>query len=436
MKHITVTVNGVRHEADVEERELLVYFLREGLGLTGTNVGCDTSPCGACTVHVDGESVKSCTVLAVQADGAEVTTIEGLADERRAPPDPGGVPEHHGLQCGYCTPGMIMAAGQPAQGEPEPDGGGDPPRRSRATSAAAPATRTSSRPSRRGRVQEAAWRPTEQPAAYIGQPIVRKEDPELITGRARYIDDITVPGMLWAPSSAARSPTRASTVVRRLEGPRHGRLRGGVQRQRPRERVGGAPACAWPVTDDIKMTEHWPLAKDKARYVGDGVAVVVATSRALAKDAAGARRGRLRAAPGRHRPARRWRTAPRSSTTTSAPTCRASGGSKGRLAGRQDVEALLRRPGPGQGQVRHRLRRLIPNAMEPRGVVVDPNVADGRVHDVHGEPDPAHRAPTRRSRAASPRRSCGSSPRRGRRLRFEARASTPRSRSASPSRGG
>jgi carbon-monoxide dehydrogenase small subunit len=110
VKHISVTVNGVRHEADVEERELLVYFLREGLGLTGTTVGCDTSSCGACTIHVNGESVKSCTLLAVQADGTEVTTIEGLATNGELHPMQAAFQQHHGLQCGYCTPGMIMAA--------------------------------------------------------------------------------------------------------------------------------------------------------------------------------------------------------------------------------------------------------------------------------------------------------------------------------------
>jgi aerobic carbon-monoxide dehydrogenase small subunit len=110
VKRISVTVNGVRHEADVEERELLVYFLREGLGLTGTNVGCDTSSCGACTIHVDGVSVKSCTLLAVQADGAEVTTIEGLATNGTMHPMQTAFQENHALQCGYCTPGMIMAA--------------------------------------------------------------------------------------------------------------------------------------------------------------------------------------------------------------------------------------------------------------------------------------------------------------------------------------
>jgi aerobic carbon-monoxide dehydrogenase small subunit len=109
---ISVTVNGVRHQATVEPRTLLVYFLREQLGLTGTHVGCDTSQCGACTVHLNGRAVKSCTVFAVQANGAEVRTIEGLANGDRFHPVQEGFREKHGLQCGYCTPGMIMTAVQ------------------------------------------------------------------------------------------------------------------------------------------------------------------------------------------------------------------------------------------------------------------------------------------------------------------------------------
>ena len=109
MRRIALTVNGSRHEAEVEPRQLLVYFLREQLGLTGTNVGCDTSSCGACTVLIDGESVKSCTVLAVQADGAEVTTIEGLATNGELHPVQRAFHEQHALQCGYCTPGMVLA---------------------------------------------------------------------------------------------------------------------------------------------------------------------------------------------------------------------------------------------------------------------------------------------------------------------------------------
>jgi carbon-monoxide dehydrogenase small subunit len=109
LRRISLTVNGERRELDVEPRELLVYVLRERLGLTGTNVGCDTSSCGACTVLVGGESVKSCTMLGVQADGLEVTTIEGLARNGTLHPVQQAFHENHGLQCGYCTPGMIMA---------------------------------------------------------------------------------------------------------------------------------------------------------------------------------------------------------------------------------------------------------------------------------------------------------------------------------------
>jgi aerobic carbon-monoxide dehydrogenase small subunit len=110
MKRVSLAVNGVRHELDLEPRELLVYVLRDRLGLTGTNVGCDTSSCGACTVLVDGEAVKSCTMLGVQADGVEVMTIEGLASNGDLHPLQQAFHERHGLQCGYCTPGMVMAA--------------------------------------------------------------------------------------------------------------------------------------------------------------------------------------------------------------------------------------------------------------------------------------------------------------------------------------
>jgi aerobic carbon-monoxide dehydrogenase small subunit len=106
---ITMSVNGESCSAEVEPRQLLVYFLREQLGLTGTVVGCDTSSCGACTVLLDGESVKSCTMLAAQADGHDVTTIEGLASNGTLHPVQQAFHEQHGLQCGYCTPGMVMA---------------------------------------------------------------------------------------------------------------------------------------------------------------------------------------------------------------------------------------------------------------------------------------------------------------------------------------
>jgi aerobic carbon-monoxide dehydrogenase small subunit len=120
VKRIAVTVNGEVHEAEVEPRLLLVYFLREQLGLTGTNVGCDTSSCGTCTVLLDGESVKSCTLLAVQADGQNVTTIEGLAQDGQFHPVQQAFHEHHALQCGFCTPGMVLAAVSYLKENPRP----------------------------------------------------------------------------------------------------------------------------------------------------------------------------------------------------------------------------------------------------------------------------------------------------------------------------
>jgi carbon-monoxide dehydrogenase small subunit len=117
---ISVTVNGQVHAGEVEPRQLLVHFLRDTLGLTGTHVGCDTSNCGACTVHLDGDAVKSCTVLAVQVDGAEVTTIEGMGSEGNLHPMQEAFWAHHGLQCGYCTPGMIMAGADLIAKNPSP----------------------------------------------------------------------------------------------------------------------------------------------------------------------------------------------------------------------------------------------------------------------------------------------------------------------------
>jgi carbon-monoxide dehydrogenase small subunit len=115
-----MTVNGVRQELLLEPRELLVYVLRERLGLTGTNVGCDTSSCGACTVLLDGESVKCCTVLGVQADGHEITTIEGLAEDGALHAVQEAFHEHHALQCGYCTPGFVLAAVSLLREHPDP----------------------------------------------------------------------------------------------------------------------------------------------------------------------------------------------------------------------------------------------------------------------------------------------------------------------------
>ena len=117
---VSITVNGHRYDEEVEPRLLLVHFLRETIGLTGTHVGCDTSQCGSCTVMLDGRSAKSCTVFAVQADGSDVTTVEGVAGEDGLHPVQEGFWEEHGLQCGYCTPGMIMTSIQLLQDNPNP----------------------------------------------------------------------------------------------------------------------------------------------------------------------------------------------------------------------------------------------------------------------------------------------------------------------------
>ena len=117
---VTITVNGAEHADEVEPRTLLVHYLRETLGLTGTNVGCDTSQCGSCTVLMDGQAVKSCTALAAQADGSEITTIEGLAKNGTLHPVQQGFWEKHGLQCGFCTPGMILTAVDLLQRNPNP----------------------------------------------------------------------------------------------------------------------------------------------------------------------------------------------------------------------------------------------------------------------------------------------------------------------------
>jgi len=120
MLRVSMTINGKQATKEVEPRTLLVQFLREHMGLTGTHVGCDTSQCGACVVHVNGTSVKSCTLLAVQAEGAEITTIEGLAQNGEMHPMQAAFREHHGLQCGFCTPGMVMSAVDLLRQNPDP----------------------------------------------------------------------------------------------------------------------------------------------------------------------------------------------------------------------------------------------------------------------------------------------------------------------------
>ena len=212
--HVALEVNGEQREVDVEPRRLLVQVIREDLDLTGTHVGCDTSQCGACTVHVDGQAVKCCTMLAVQADGSSVTTIEGMAaGDGALHPLQNAFWEKHGLQCGFCTPGMIMAAADLLTREPGSDRRRDPPRhrgqhlplhrlpqhRGGHPRGGSRHARGRRRTRRRERVGG-----TTMTTDVLGAPVKRVEDPRFITGKGRYLDDIKLPGM--AHMAILRSP--------------------------------------------------------------------------------------------------------------------------------------------------------------------------------------------------------------------------------------
>ncbi len=286
---VSMTVNGAHESADVEPRLLLVHFLRETLGLTGTHVGCDTSNCGACTVHLNGEAVKSCTLLAVQADGAAVKTIEGMGQEGSLHPLQEAFWEHHGLQCGYCTPGMIMASADLLERNPKPTEQRGP--RS-ARGQPLPLHRLpqhrqggaiSVRPrAREGRVMTALEAPT---APWVGQAIKRKEDPRLIMGRARYIDDINVTGQLWAsfvrsPEAHAKILSIDTSAAKAFPGV-HAVFTGhDLDLEAP------LPMAWVPPGVPVNNPPHWAIAKDEVHHVGDPVALVIGSDRYSVVDAA------------------------------------------------------------------------------------------------------------------------------------------------------
>ena len=259
MRRVALTVNGVRHELEVEPRELLVYVLRERLGLTGTNVGCDTSSCGACTVLVNGESVKSCTMLGVQADGLEITTIEGLARNGELHPVQQAFHDHHALQCGYCTPGMVLAAVSLIESGERDRRGGDP-RRPRGQPL--PLHRVPQhRRGGRGRGGGGVMTAVETATGVVGTSVKRKEDASLLRGRGTFIDNLTLPGTVYM--AVVRSPYPHARIASvnldaargrrgRRRGVRGGGPRGGVER-RPAMRLarhrGHQDARALPARD-------------------------------------------------------------------------------------------------------------------------------------------------------------------------------------------
>ena len=204
---VNIKVNGVAFQREVEPRLLLVHFLRELTGLTGTKVGCDTSQCGACTVLVDGLATKSCTRLAVQADGSAITTIEGLAHDGKLHQMQESFWAKHGLQCGFCTPGMILASIALLAAHTEADG------RSRAPRPRGQLVPMHRLPEHRPRgLRRRGGGSTLMAARVFGSAIRRREDPRLITGTATYTDDLTLPGTLHA--AILRSPHAHARITR------------------------------------------------------------------------------------------------------------------------------------------------------------------------------------------------------------------------------
>ena len=299
MRHVSLTVNEVPYELELDPRELLVYVLRDRLGLTGTVVGCDTSSCGACTVLLDGESVKSCTLLGVQADGHEITTIEGLAENGSLHRAAGELPRAPRAPVRLLHERHGARRREPARGEPEPERGRDPPR------ARGQHLPLHGLPEHRRR--DRGGGPMSAPAEVvvgraIGASVERKEDGKLLQGQAQWVDNMQRPG-------DGLSRRRAQPVRARAH---HEGERRACARARRRRRARGPGAdladewqgslpCAWIPTEDTNAPEHKPVAVDKARYAGDAVAVIAATSRGARRGCGGARRGRVRAAAGRRR---------------------------------------------------------------------------------------------------------------------------------------
>ena len=298
MPKVSMTVNGRPVSGEVEGRTLLVEFLREGLRLTGTHVGCDTGQCGACVVHVDGVAVKSCNVFALDLEGAEVTTIEGMANaDGSLGVIQAAFQTHHGLQCGFCTPGMVMTAAALLEGERGAERGGDPrvPRRQHLPLHRLPQHRQGD-PGGGGRAEgRAASRPNSAPGrtscprtSGIGAPLKRREDVRFLTGKGRYTDDINRPGQAYV--HFLRSDV-ASGKITRLDTRRRRRCRGcsGSSPARTSRDAGSLPT-AWQVTsrDGSKQQEprHPILAEGVVRHVGEAIAAVVAETLAQARDAA------------------------------------------------------------------------------------------------------------------------------------------------------
>ena len=291
MTKVSMTIDGVRYDNDVEPRMLLVHYLREVAGRTGTPVGCDTSNCGACTVLLNGLSAKSCSVLAVQADGAEITTIQGLANGEWHPLQR-AFHEEHALQCGYCTPGMILASADLLRDNPNPT-----EQEVREGLEGNLCRCTGYQNIVRAVLRAAAGlggRPSREPASAsservmtiteIGKRRTRKEDTRLVTGQTSWTDNIQLPGLQFVAflrSPMAHARIRSVDVSAAREAPGVVAAYSGADFAAEQ----GSLPCAWPVTPDIVIPAHPPMATEEVRYVGEIVACVVARNRYAAADA-------------------------------------------------------------------------------------------------------------------------------------------------------
>src|SRR5213083_2371657 len=258
---VSLTVNGKPASAEVEERTLLVNFIRDTLRLTGTHVGCDTAQCGACTIHMNGRAVKSCNMLAMQAEGADLVTIEGIAKaDGTLHPMQEAFRQHHGLQCGFCTPGMVMSAIDLVKNFPDP-------------------SEELISEQRDGNL-----------CRCTGASIKRKEDYRFRTGAGNYTDDVALPRQTHA--HFVRSP-HAHAKIKSIKKDKALKAPGVVAvftgDDLAGAKVNGLP-CGWLITDvngqPMKEPPHPCLAQGKARYVGDHIAIVIAESYQQARDAA------------------------------------------------------------------------------------------------------------------------------------------------------
>jgi aerobic carbon-monoxide dehydrogenase large subunit len=390
--YVTVTVNGEPRQAEVDARKLLVHFLRDDLGVTGTHVGCDTTQCGACTVHLDGRAVKSCTILAVQADGATVDTVESLTRAGDGEhPLLAAFREHHALQCGFCTPGMIMSSLELLEREPHP--GEERIRawlkgnfcRCTGYQHIVDAIRAAGETTTSG---DAAEMTTPQATRFFGQPLTRREDDHHLRGRGRFTDDVRPADPAGTLHVALLRSPHAHARIRSISLDRAVKMPGVVTVVTGADLLGEvSPLPTNWVLPGMPVPVHRVLADTVARFHGEGIAAVVAGDAYTAADAAGVIEVGYEPLPAVTDP---WQAA-----QPGAPLVHPG------LTGSEDGNIVFRVPihagdyAAAQERagvvIRQRLRNqnLIPCALEPRSVLAEYDDGAGTV-TVHSSTQSPH----------------------------------------------